>query len=232
MTSGSSHLESHRSHRSGWLRAAVLGANDGIISVSSLVVGIAAAGQSGSVLLTGFAGMVAGAMSMAAGEYVSVCSQADSERADMARERRELTEQPEREQAELASIYRDRGLDAHLAAEVARQLTKHDALGAHAREELGITETLRARPLQAALASALAFAAGAFVPIATVAAVPPDVAAAACTGTALVTLFVLGGVAARIGGASPMRAAFRVTGWGALAMGLTSLIGRLFGGLA
>ncbi|MGH8516222.1 MAG: VIT1/CCC1 transporter family protein, partial [Panacagrimonas sp.] len=176
MTSGSWHRERHRSTRAGWLRAAVLGANDGIISVSSLVVGIAAAGQSASVLLTGFAGLVAGALSMAAGEYVSVCTQADSEKADIARERRELMEEPESEQAELASIYRERGLDAPLAAEVARQLTRHDALGAHAREELGITEALRARPLQAALASALAFSSGAMIPIVTAAVVPPGLA--------------------------------------------------------
>jgi len=224
------HRESHRSDRIGWLRAAVLGANDGTISVASLVVGVAASGapQSG-VLLTGVAGLVAGAMSMAAGEYVSVQSQADTEGADIERERHELENQPERELAELTSIYVSRGLDQPLARLVAEKLMSRDALGTHARDELGISETLRARPVQAALASAIAFIVGALVPIATVLLAPSAWITEVSSATALVTLVILGGTAAYAGGASIVRGAVRVAFWGALAMGLTAGVGRLFG---
>lgn len=226
----SSHREFHRAERIGWLRAAVLGANDGTISVASLVVGVAAAGTAPSeVLLTGVAGLVAGAMSMAAGEYVSVQSQADTEQADLRREQAELETQPERELAELAGIYVRRGLSRALARQVAEQLMAHDALQAHARDELGITETLRARPVQAALASAASFVAGALVPLATVLLAPPARLAEVSSATALVTLLVLGGVAARAGGAPVLRGALRVAFWGALAMALTAGIGRWFG---
>lgn len=226
----SSHREFHRAERIGWLRAAVLGANDGTISVASLVVGVAAAGTTpADVLLTGVAGLVAGAMSMAAGEYVSVQSQADTEQADLRREQAELETQPERELAELAGIYVQRGLSRALARQVAEQLMAHDALQAHARDELGITETLRARPVQAALASAASFVAGALVPLATVLLAPPARLAEVSSATALVTLLVLGGVAARAGGAPVLRGAVRVAFWGALAMALTAGIGRWFG---
>ena len=226
----SSHREFHRAERIGWLRAAVLGANDGTISVASLVVGVAAAGTTpADVLLTGVAGLVAGAMSMAAGEYVSVQSQADTEQADLRREQAELETQPERELAELAGIYVRRGLSRALARQVAEQLMAHDALQAHARDELGITETLRARPVQAALASAASFVAGALVPLATVLLAPPARLAEVSSATALVTLLVLGGVAARAGGAPVLRGAVRVAFWGALAMALTAGIGRWFG---
>lgn len=226
----SSHREFHRAERIGWLRAAVLGANDGTISVASLVVGVAAAGTAPSeVLLTGVAGLVAGAMSMAAGEYVSVQSQADTEQADLRREQAELETQPERELAELAGIYVRRGLSRALARQVAEQLMAHDALQAHARDELGITETLRARPVQAALASAASFVAGALVPLATVLLAPPARLAEVSSATALMTLLVLGGVAARAGGAPVLRGALRVAFWGALAMALTAGIGRWFG---
>ncbi len=224
------HLESHRSDRIGWLRAAVLGANDGTISVASLVVGIAASGAPQSaVLLTGVAGLVAGAMSMAAGEYVSVQSQADTEGADIAKEKRELDTQPERELAELTSIYERRGLDRPLARLVAEKLMSGDALGAHTRDELGITEALRARPIQAALASALAFAVGAIVPVATVLLAPSAWVTEVTSATALATLVVLGGATAYAGGASIVRGAVRVAFWGALAMGLTAGAGRLLG---
>ena len=224
------HKESHRSDRIGWLRAAVLGANDGTISVASLVVGIAASGApQSSVLLTGVAGLVAGAMSMAAGEYVSVQSQADTEGADIERERHELEIQPERELAELTSIYVSRGLEQPLARLVAEKLMSGDALGAHARDELGITETLRARPVQAALASAISFVVGATVPIATVLLAPSAWVTEVSSATALATLVVLGGTAAYAGGASIVRGAARVSFWGALAMGLTAGVGRLFG---
>jgi VIT1/CCC1 family predicted Fe2+/Mn2+ transporter len=224
------HKESHKSDRIAWLRAAVLGANDGIISVASLVVGVAAAGASPSnVLLTGVAGLVAGAMSMAAGEYVSVQSQADTEGADIEIERRELASQPEQELAELASIYVSRGLDAPLARLVAEKLTSSDALGAHARDELGITEALRARPVQAAFASAISFAVGAVVPIATVLLAPSAWVSEASSATALITLLILGGTAAYAGGASIVRGAVRVAFWGALAMALTAGVGKLFG---
>jgi VIT1/CCC1 family predicted Fe2+/Mn2+ transporter len=222
--------ETHRSGRIGWLRAVVLGANDGIISVASLVVGVAVSGASqNSVLLTGVAGLVAGAMSMAAGEYVSVQSQADTESADIERERRELGTQPERELAELTSIYMNRGLDRSLARLVAEKLMSADALGTHAREELGITEAQRARPVQAAFASAISFAVGAIVPIAAVLWAPSAWVTEALSATALVTLVVLGGTAASAGGASVVRGAARVSFWGALAMGITAGVGKLFG---
>ncbi len=224
------HKETHRSDRIGWLRAAVLGANDGTISVASLVVGVAASGapQSG-VLLTGVAGLVAGAMSMAAGEYVSVQSQADTEGADIERERRELATQPELELAELASIYEGRGLDPALARQVAETLMAGNALEAHARDELGITETLRARPVQAALASAVAFAVGAAVPIVTILLAPAAWVAEVSSATALVTLAILGGTAAYAGGAPILKGTVRVAFWGALAMAISAGVGRLFG---
>ena len=226
----SSHVETHRSDRVGWLRAAVLGANDGVISVASLMVGVAASGaNASSILLTGVAGLVAGALSMAAGEYVSVKSQADTEQADLAKETRELAEEPERELAELTAIYVHRGLDRALAAQVAQQLTAHDALGAHARDELGITHTLMARPLQASLASAAAFSAGGVIPILTALATPRAWTSAACTATALVSLAAFGAAAAWAGGAAPVRGALRVATWGAVAMALTAGVGRLFG---
>lgn len=222
--------ETHRSDRIGWLRAAVLGANDGTISVSSLVVGVAAAGASrNSILLTGVAGLVAGAMSMAAGEYVSVQSQADTEGADIEKERHELEDQPVRELEELTSIYVKRGLDRPLARLVAEKLTSGDALEAHARDELGITETLRARPIQAAMASAISFVVGAVVPIGTVLLAPPALVAEVSSATALITLLILGGTAAYAGGASVVKGAIRVAFWGALAMGITAGVGKLFG---
>lgn len=224
------HPELHRSDRIGWLRAAVLGANDGTISVASLVVGVAASGAPrGDVLLTGVAGLVAGAMSMAAGEYVSVKSQADTEGADLAKERRELETEPEAELAELTAIYVGRGLDEPLARKVAEKLTAGNALEAHARDELGITETLRARPVQAAFASAVSFAAGAVVPVVAVWLSPARWVTEVSTVTALVTLLILGGTAAHAGGASIVRGAGRVAFWGALAMGLTAGAGKLFG---
>lgn len=224
------HWEFHRSDRIGWLRAAVLGANDGTISVASLVVGVAAAGATqSSVLLTAIAGLVAGAMSMAAGEYVSVQSQLDTEHADIERERRELEDEPEREAAELAAIYEERGLDPELAHQVAAQLTARDALGTHIRDELGITETLRARPIQAALISALSFALGAVVPVLAAALSPPARVAQIGSATALASLVILGGAAAYAGGAPMARGALRVAFWGALAMAITAAAGRLFG---
>lgn len=229
----SHHIEAHRAHRVGWLRAAVLGANDGVVSVASLVVGVVASGATrGTILVTGIAGLVAGAMSMAAGEYVSVQSQADTENADLARERRELAEEPERELAELTAIYVQRGLDQALARQVARQLMAHDALGAHSRDELGITEALRARSLQAAMASAAAFAAGAMIPIVATVIAPAPIVAPVIVAAALCTLAALGAVAAHAGGASRWRGALRVTFWGALAMALTALVGRFFGASA
>ncbi|MDO9452422.1 MAG: VIT family protein [Stagnimonas sp.] len=225
-----SHRESHKSDRIGWLRAAVLGANDGTISVASLVVGVAVAGAPPSgILLTGVAGLVAGAMSMAAGEYVSVQSQADTEHADIEREKRELALQPEHETEELTAIYVSRGLDKALARQVAEKLMAGDALGAHARDELGITETLRARPVQAAFASAVSFVVGAVMPIVTVVLAPATLVAEVTTAAALVTLAVLGGTAAYAGGASIAKGAARVAFWGALAMALTALVGKLFG---
>jgi len=223
------HRERHRTERVGWLRAAVLGANDGIVSTASLVVGVAASGAArGEVLLAGVAGLVAGALSMAAGEYVSVSSQADTERADLARERKELATDASAEEDELASIYEGRGLDANLARQVARQLMARDALAAHARDELGITEELAAKPLQAAAASAATFAIGAALPIA-VSLAAPQSAVLAVSLTSLVSLASLGALAAGAGGASPWLGAARVTFWGALAMAATALIGRLFG---
>jgi VIT1/CCC1 family predicted Fe2+/Mn2+ transporter len=223
------HAEDHRTGRSGWLRAAVLGANDGIVSVAGLVVGVAASGASTTVVLaSGIAGVVAGAMSMAAGEYVSVQSQADAERADLAKEKRELAEDPASELFELTGIYARRGLTPELARQVAEQLTAHDALGSHARDELGITETLRARPLQAALASAGAFVAGAALPIVAVVLAPRGRLEATTIIITLASLAVSGALAARVGGASASRGAMRVTFWGALAMGAAALIGRLF----
>ena len=224
------HREFHKGERIGWLRAAVLGANDGTISVASLVVGVAASGASaGTVLVTGVAGLVAGAMSMAAGEYVSVHSQADAEGADLARERRELEEQPERELAELTAIYVARGLDAPLARQVAEKLMSGDALAAHARDELGITDMQRARPLQAAFASAVAFIAGAVVPIVTVLLAPKAWMTEVTSAVALVALAVFGGTAAYAGGAPVLRGALRVAFWGAAAMAITAAIGKVFG---
>jgi len=224
------HIEKHRTHRIGWLRAAVLGANDGIVSTASLVLGVAAAGASSqSILIAGVAGLVAGAMSMAAGEYVSVSSQADTERADLDRERRELAADPEHEHAELAGIYVGRGLDAGLAAKVATQLMAHDALGAHARDELGISETLTARPVQAALASAGTFSVGAVLPLLIVLVVPESALMWTVSGSSLLFLALLGSLAGRAGGASVLTAALRVTFWGALAMALTAGVGALFG---
>ena len=240
------HLERHRTDRIGWLRAAVLGANDGIVSTASLMVGVAAASTTqsnfqGNILITGVAGLVAGAMSMAAGEYVSVHSQADVEAADLSRESIELDKDPEAEHRELASIYVERGLDEHLARQVAEQLMKKDALGAHARDELGISEALSARPVQAALASAASFAAGAALPLAVTALVlsAPAASAASATsssslivwvaGTSLVFLAALGAMAARAGGATATTGAWRVTFWGALAMAITAGVGALFG---
>ncbi|OAX56814.1 VIT1/CCC1 transporter family protein [Xanthomonas graminis] len=225
-----SHSELHRGDRAGWLRAAVLGANDGILSVAGLVVGVASSGAPApAVLATGIAGLVAGAMSMAAGEYVSVQSQVDTERADLAIERRELHEDPQSELDELAGIYRQRGLDAALARQVAEQLTAHDALGAHARDELGITETLRARPLQAALASAAAFCCGAALPILAALLAPAGKQVWVTGAATLLGLSLTGALAARAGGASGVRGARRVVFWGAAAMLATGVVGRLFG---
>jgi len=224
------HHESHRTEHIGWLRAAVLGANDGLISTSSLVIGVAAADSGpGAVMLAGLAGLVAGALSMAAGEYVSVSSQADTEAADLARERRELATAPDTEHAELAAIYVGRGLTPDLAAQVAAQLTAHDALGAHARDELGMYEATRARPIQAALASAAAFAVGAAPPLVLAALLPPGMLTPIVFGSSLLLLAVLGGTAARLGGAPIVTGAIRVTFWGAVAMGSTALVGKLFG---
>ena len=224
------HKERHRTQRIGWLRAAVLGANDGIVSTASLLVGVAAASASpGNILLTGVAGLVAGAMSMAAGEYVSVHSQADTEQSDLARERTELEQNPAAEQHELTGIYVARGLDAGLAQQVAEQLMKHDALGAHARDELGISETLSARPVQAALSSAASFAIGAALPLAVAALAPAQSLIFWVSGMSLGFLALLGTIAARVGGAGALLGAWRVTFWGALAMAITAGAGALFG---
>lgn len=224
------HRERHAIGRIGWLRAAVLGANDGIVSTASLIVGVAAASAAkDSVLLTGVAGLVAGALSMAAGEYVSVCSQADSEAADLARERAELAAFPDHELTELTEIYAGRGLDRALAAEVATQLMAHDSLGAHARDELGISEHTAARPVQAALASAASFAAGAVLPLAVLLVAPLASAAPAVGAASLVFLAALGAVGAKVGGADIWRPVARVTFWGALAMAITAGVGTLFG---
>jgi VIT1/CCC1 family predicted Fe2+/Mn2+ transporter len=224
------HIEQHRTERIGWLRAAVLGANDGIVSTASLVLGVAAASAShDSILLTGVAALVAGAMSMAAGEYVSVHSQADTENADLARESAELERNPGAEHKELEAIYISRGLEPALAQQVAEQLMMHDALGAHARDELGISDTLSARPLQAALASAASFAVGAMLPLAMTALASERFLIAWVAGTSLAFLALLGAIAARVGGASVPTGAWRVTFWGALAMAITAGVGALFG---
>lgn len=224
------HWERHRTDRIGWLRAAVLGANDGIVSTASLVVGVAAAHAShAGIMVAGIAGLVAGAMSMAAGEYVSVHSQADSEKADLDRERNELKSDNEAEHRELTAIYVHRGLDPVVAQEVARQLMAHDALGAHARDELGITATLSARPIQAALASATSFGVGAAMPLIVAALTPVPRLIPLVSATSLVFLAVLGALAARTGGAPMWPGTLRVTFWGALAMSITAAVGALFG---
>ena len=224
------HTERHRTHRIGWLRAAVLGANDGIVSTASLIVGVAAADSSrGSILVASIAGLVAGAMSMAAGEYVSVSSQSDTESADLEREREELVTDGAHEHAELAAIYVERGLEAALADQVATQLMAKDALGAHARDELGISDTLSARPVQAALASAATFAVGASMPLLLVLVVPTSSLVWTVSGSSLFFLALLGSLAAHVGGSSVVRAAVRVTFWGALAMALTAGVGAMFG---
>ncbi len=224
------HSEQHRTQRTGWLRAVVLGANDGIVSTASLVLGVAAAGASTRVILmTGVASLVSGAMSMAAGEYVSVSSQADTERADLARESKELAANVEQEHEELVSIYIERGLDRPLASSVATQLMKHDALGAHARDELGISETLAAKPVQAALASAGTFASGAALPLFIVLLISNATLMWAVSGSSLIFLALLGFIAARAGGAPALPSVIRVAFWGALAMGLTAAVGTLFG---
>jgi VIT1/CCC1 family predicted Fe2+/Mn2+ transporter len=224
------HLEKHRTHRVGWLRAAVLGANDGIVSTASLIVGVAAANvERSGILVAGVAGLVAGAMSMAAGEFVSVSSQSDTERADLERERHELATDAEHEHAELAAIYVSRGLDPDLANQVATQLTEKDALAAHARDELGISEMLAARPVQAALASAATFAVGAALPLLLVFVLPASVLVWAVSVASLLFLALLGALAARAGGSSVATSVVRVTFWGALAMALTAGVGSLFG---
>jgi len=228
-----SHGEFHRSQRGGWLRASVLGANDGLISTSSLVVAMAGAGAaSDTILVTGVSGLVAGALSMAAGEYVSVGSQADAEHADEQKERRELQTQPDAELLELTGIYEKRGLPRALAEQVARELTRHDALSAHLRDELGIHEIMKARPLQAAAASAASFVVGALPPVLLSLAIEPARLAPAVVLVTLIVLTALGAVAARLGGASPLRGAGRVVAWGAIAMGVTYAIGSWFGGVA
>ena len=224
------HREVHRSERIGWLRAVVLGANDGLISTSSLVVGVASADPSpAAILLAAVAGLVAGALSMAAGEYVSVSSQADTEQADLARERGELALAPAAERAELARIYMDRGLSRTLAIQVADELTAHDALAAHARDELGIHERTRARPIQAAVASAASFAVGAAPPTVLAGLLPVAAMTPGVVGATLGLLLVLGGLAAHLGGASRAKGAARVAFWGAVAMACTAAVGRLFG---
>ncbi|HEY8258456.1 MAG TPA: VIT family protein [Gemmatimonadales bacterium] len=224
------HLERHRTERIGWLRAAVLGANDGIVSTASLLLGVASADTTRSaVLIAGVAGLVAGAMSMAAGEYVSVSSQSDTERADLERERGELAASSQAEHQELAGIYVQRGLTPHLARQVAEQLMAHDALGAHARDELGIASEHRARPVQAALTSALTFAVGAALPVGVALLVPLARVLPAVAGASLLSLGLLGGLAARAGGASALKGAVRVVFWGALAMGITAAIGAMVG---
>ena len=223
-------MERHRTGRVGWLRAAVLGANDGILSTASLVLGVASAHAShGSIMVAGVAGLVAGAMAMAAGEYVSVHSQADTERADLKLERKELRTDDAGEHKELAAIYVARGLDAALAKQVAKQLMAHDALGAHARDELGISASLRARPIQAALASAASFVTGAAMPLVVTAIAPVAVLIPLVAASSLLFLALLGGLAARAGGAGVLAGAMRVTFWGALAMAVTAGVGALFG---
>jgi len=228
--SGIHHSEHHRIHRSGWLRAAVLGANDGIVSTASLLVGVAAAGaDSAQILLAGIAGLTAGAMSMAAGEYVSVKSQEDTERADLQMEAQALAHNHEAEHKELTAIYQERGLDAELADEVARQLMSHNALEAHARDEIGITAELSAQPLQAAFWSAAAFCLGGAFPVAAAATASAAALLWLIPSLAITLLAALGATAAMAGGASPVRGAVRVCFWGTLAMGLTAAVGKLFG---
>lgn len=224
------HKETHNSQRIGWLRAAVLGANDGLVSTASLIVGVAAsAAATGEILIAGIAGLVAGAMSMAAGEYVSVSSQSDAETADLAREKRELTEQPEFELDELAGMFVTRGVDPDTAQEVAKQLTAKDALSAHAREELGIFEMTAVRPLQAAVTSAITFAVGAALPLAVVVLFPSGILIHAVTVSTLVFLAILGATSAKAGGADMIKATLRVTFWGAVALAVTASVGSLFG---
>ena len=224
------HLETHRTHRIGWLRASVLGANDGIVSTASLLVGVAAANASpNTLLMTGVAALVAGAMSMAAGEYVSVHSQADTEKADLAREKSELSKDPEAELRELTAIYVSRGLGQDLARQVAVQLTAHDALSAHARDELGISGAFSAKPLQAAVASATSFAVGAVLPLGVAALAPAQSVMLWVAGASLLSLALLGVVAARAGGAHVLASVWRVIFWGLLAMAVTAGVGRLLG---
>jgi len=223
------HHEPHRTHRSGWLRAAVMGANDGIVSTASLIIGVASAGSSGeTIMLAGVAGMVAGAMSMAAGEYVSVSSQADIEDADLAIERKALSQHAEEELEELAQIYVDRGLEPALANQVAGQLMAHDALGAHARDEIGISENVRARPIVAALSSATTFSIGAFLPLLATWLLPHPRISLGVALSSLVFLAMLGSISAHVGGAAKRKATLRVCFWGALAMALTYAVGTLF----
>ena len=227
------HQEHHRSHRTGWLRAAVLGANDGIVSTASLIIGVAAAGSAQEHIITaGLAGLVAGAMSMAAGEYVSVSSQADTERADLRLEKESLENDFDSERDELATIYQDRGLEPGLAQQVAQALMEHDALGAHARDEIGISEVQATRPLQAAWSSATAFTVGAALPLVVASTNSGSRQIAVVAASSLVFLALLGGVAARAGGASVTKGAARVTFWGVLAMTLTAMVGRFFGVVA
>jgi vacuolar iron transporter family protein len=233
MAKRSRHKEHHRTARVGWLRAAVLGANDGIVSTAALIVGVAAAGtETQTILLSGLAGLLAGAMSMAAGEYVSVHTQADAENADLTQERAELRESPEAELRELASIYVSRGLDASLARQVAEQLTARDALAAHARDELGISEALAPRPIQAALSSAASFTVGAAVPLMLVPLFPANQLVLVISVATLLLLALLGALAARAGGASMLKGSLRVTFWGALALAITASMGTLFGVMA
>jgi VIT1/CCC1 family predicted Fe2+/Mn2+ transporter len=233
MSSRSRHPERHRNDRIGWLRAAVLGANDGIVSTSCLMLGVAAANVARhELLIAGVAALVAGAMSMAAGEYVSVSSQSDTEQADLARERQELEEEPDAEHRELMAIYIARGVQPELAKKVATQLMAHDALGAHARDELGIDDQRAARPVQAAVASALTFSSGSALPLATALLAPPQWIAPMVAGTSMLFLILLGMLAARAGGAPVLRAALRVGFWGVFAMGVTTGVGHLFGVMA
>jgi len=220
----------HLSYRANWLRAAVLGANDGIVSIASLVLGVAASGATSAAIVTaGVAGLVAGALSMAAGEYVSVSSQQDAERADLRLEQRELSDDPEGELRELAAIYERRGLSPDLAGQVATALTKRDALGAHARDELGFDDSRRARPLQAAWASALSFLAGGLLPLVAIGVTPSDSRGVICVAATVIALAILGYLGARIGGAPVARASVRVVAWGVVAMGVTSAIGAVAG---
>jgi vacuolar iron transporter family protein len=229
----SRHRETHQVARLGWLRAAVLGANDGIVSTASLILGVvAAAASQNSILVAGIAALVAGAMSMAAGEYVSVSAQSDTENADLAKEKRELAEEPQSEQDELTRIYMGRGLDGDLARKVAVELMAHDALGAHARDELGISDLTAARPMQAALASACSFATGAALPLLVVILAPQSLLVPLTVGASLVFLALLGVISARTGGAQPLKAAVRVVFWGGLAMAITSAVGALVGAAA